>query len=161
MKCPHCGSFKIKGIGNPISSGGKAFYSRQCQECHYTWSTPDRLPMSMVPVVRGVPPPDDEVPAEALDLPMTRDEQPTPHQPPHPAPVPVMVTVVEKVLRLADGFNPATVQVGDVVLFAGKKGQEHRLEIVSVAAKTILGDVDGRPDQRVKRAKLLGKVVRG
>ena len=59
-------------------------------------------------------------------------------------------------------FDSANISVGDVILFKNKRtgGEEKRLTVVSVAPKSVLGDVEGKPDQRVKFTEITGYVAK-
>lgn len=132
--------------GNPIRTGGTRVFPVYCPRCGFKTSTavdlfPPQTPVLML--LEGVEEEVREFPPVAVDSvevpPDIRDSD-------------------ALVLRLGEGFDPADILVGDVVLFQDG-GVERCLTVVSLAAKSVLGDCAGAPDMRVKRKRLTGKVV--
>ncbi len=153
MKCPNekCGSEKIENVGSPLASGGKTWYGKKCQECGYFWSDNEAPKPKLI------------APAPAAELQGVPDQNESTGESGRQDAAPPAGNAqapVEKILAAADGFDESKLEVGDVVIFADKEGQQKRLTIVSTALKTVLGDVDGKPDQRIRRDAILGVVVR-
>jgi hypothetical protein len=159
---------KLVSGGDPISTGGALYYPRKCEDCGYFWS--DRQPLTVLRrvvamPVRGVPwkPGEKLAPAPEAEeggkppLPFAGEDGEISPPAPEEAPANSEEAAGEVIVRVGEGFDPQKVSPGDVILFLdGKK--ERRLTVVSVAKKSVLGDVDGKPDRRIPKAKLLGRV---
>lgn len=149
LKCQECQSSDVKLEGQPIRESGKWLFPKRCQKCSFLWTDAVR-PVAAEPAIESADESGKQASASAQGAPAENAAAPAGgSQPP-----------VEKILTAADGFDESELKVGDMVIFADRDGQQKRLAIVSTAKKTVLGDVDGKPDQRIRRDEILGVVVR-
>lgn len=134
MNCPECKSPEIASAPRLQIIAGMPVRFRKCRECGYGWSCPDSEVKDSAPIEPT--PASDSPPAD--DVPDADDTEPDAEDP------------------LEAAFDPETLGQGDVIRFV-YRGEEVSGPVVSITDRTVVVDVDGNPDIRVPKSRILGR----
>jgi hypothetical protein len=165
MGCPECKSPQVEALrADPIRTGGQSLWARKCKKCGYVWSEPRPLPsqaaalkVSPLRVIKPVKGVDPAPPVKGVEEP--------------PAPV-VVVPVGEPPVGdeppagddggTVEPCDPDSLQVGELIEYADRKGNLKRASVASQkpGAKSLQVDVPRKPDRRIQKANVKGRVVK-
>ena len=136
LVCPECGN-SAKFTDRSFAVDGQPYQVASCTGCVRDWPVPVHAVTATVEPSRA------PAPVSAPATPAT------------PAPAPV-TEPGGQLVKVGEGFELAQLAPGDELLVE-YKGEPRRISVNDVTEKTVVAEIDGKPDIRVKHKQIVGR----